>query len=229
MINMATHLLLLVDLVGACQTTNNYLNPQLPAGLSDYFHSCSQGDGSVHMRLRKESEYLGDVNLEWFAADKKPFVYQVYEPLGRTVLSLQYDKGRKHVVVSGSWSSALPPLSVDEDGFILMDKKRIGLKYEEVPCLLRFKFPAIWLTKVTRSFADHEGVKLDIRENLRTAKLILKPSNLNKSLTACAHIEWNAYWGFVTSRYDLCYDYGSRNKAVLTGLNGYSLEWTDDE
>ena len=222
-------LLVLIALTQACQTTSGYLTPHLPAGISDYFHSCSQGDGSVHMRLRKEGDYIGDVNLEWFAVDGRPFIYQVYEPLGRTVLSIQYDKGRRFFLVTGSWSSALPPLNVDEDGFLLLDQKRIGVKYAEIPCFLQFKFPTLWLRKVTRQSADEEGVRLQVTDDSRSIKLSLRHAEARKPQTVCAHIEWKSYWGIVTSTYELCYDYNNRHKGMLSGLSGYSLEWTDDE
>ena len=216
-------------IVAACQTTIGYVTPQLPADVSGHFHSCASGEGSVHMRLRKDGDYLGDINVEWFAATGKPFVYQVYEPLGRTVLSIQFDKAAHLLSVSGSWASGLPPIAVDEEGFLLLDQKRVGIKYSEIPCFLRYKFPMVWLSKVTGFSNNDDTLRLYISDKSRSIILALKRSGPKTASTFCAKIEWKSYFGIVTSNYDLCYDDSHRHKATVTGLGAYTLEWTDDE
>jgi hypothetical protein len=198
----------------------------LPVQVSKTFQNCTASDGAVRLAFRREHDYLGNIELEWLTSNDTA-IFQIYEPLGRTLLKAEYLKRTRGFVYSGLWAYEMPEITVNKENFINIKGQLMGLKLSEVACLLNSNLPSSWLNQVVWYSSQKNKTVLKIEDKARKIRVV---STVNQGdefhRKTCANIKWSNWFGIIKNNIDICLDQSkSGNSGRLVGVGDYAVEW----
>ena len=182
----------------------------LPQPLKGYFGACFPSDGEVSLRWYKNKSLLLDTRSDWVSSDGG-WRLQLTDLVGRMLLDAGWD--RRRLRISGAVREGFPEISVGDTGFLELKGHITGLKAQEIPCLLRGKFPVSWLAQPYKTTGSAAKARYLIREQERRISLTeFDPDNPQKQ-SVCATLTWKNLWGLKSSSLLWCVE--------KNGLSGY--------
>lgn len=204
-----------------------YKQVQLPTTYSQYFDACLQGDGAVNLQLFETEDLVGGADLEWIVDEGKGWRAELVNPVGQSLLQLNYAVENKLIEKAGQLAERLPDFAVDDQGFLRVKGQFVPIRAMEVPCLLKFRFPSRWLDRVTDYQMYAQSAKLQIQEQERSIEMNAAGFAANGPETkVCADISWTRFLGLFRSTLIVCQSYGTPNTGSIRGLDTMSLRWS---
>ena len=191
--------------LSACQTIPVYQEVQLPVFAGVYFSDCRQQDGAVTFSFARQGLEHERLDAEWASRANGDWSLASYSPFGQTLLQVSYQKQPIALTVSTKQATPLQALDVDKDGFLRFDRHRIGIRADEVACLLEMKLPRDWLRQVTKQSQDREALQLEVDDGQRHVTVKLGRHGLKQEWTWMFDVSWSMYWGMrsETLRFEL--------------------------
>lgn len=196
-----------------CTTMRKVVDPDLPAVYMGRFDSCDAGEGWGRMSLKRGARQISS-EFEWLL--KGRFQARLTNPFGQTILDISRDNNglRKKGTLSLQW----PEIDVNEQGFFLVDGQWIGVRFDEMICLLKQKWPHDWLGKVVGSKPMKTGYLISAQDEGRIIRLVLKGQS-----AGCASFSWNAFWFFAPQKITACLIEGQSR--LVVDFSDYRLIW----
>jgi hypothetical protein len=144
----------------------------------------------------------GSVELDWKSFAPNELRAEAIDPLGRQILGLRF--AGPTVEVTGQHLDSLPKMAVDEDGFLVINDFRIGIRQDELACLLNFKIPLAWRSKISGYQSISGQSQVRIAENNRHIQVTIFDDFVYKSDRICTIFEWRSFLGFRTDHLTWC-------------------------
>lgn len=211
----------------SCQTLPDPIPYTLPATASSLFGACGESDGSVQLEVQRGPESKTQA-IDWLGKGRKGWIAEAYNPLGQTMLRLEWAPEKAGGIrIKGAVAGQLPPVRVDDNGFLTVDGYFAGLRPEEIPCLLKFRLPSAWLQRVVRKRESVGKIVLDIREEHRRMEVTIVGENTLKKRRVCALLEWSRWLGMSGSAVRICMHQEDPAWAEVQGLGEYQVKWRD--
>lgn len=203
----------------ACQTTPPPQAKRAPANLEEAFSTCQEGDGEVLARLLEHGQVIETVPLEWAAWYNKGWAFEGVSPFGQTLFRLNYQQGDGKFLGSGAIAN-LPPLSTNDKGFIVVDRRWVGIKPQEIPCFLDGKIPSDWLKRIVKwEPSAHELVFTSMEAN--RAMYVRMEVDEQNTINYCGRIIWKYYWGMISRELKVC---STNFVTTVSGYQDFRLE-----
>ncbi len=180
----------------SCATTETYKPIQLPAFAGAFFSECAGKDGSISIEIFSsgkvqqifDADWTSDVNGDWGLAS--------YSPLGQTMFQLDFMHKPQTFKQSGKSFADLESLAVGNQHVLSLNGHEIGLRADEVTCLLNHKIPQRWLKKIVSDVSTSKEIQYVISDSGRTINLSLNKHGNRSEEYWKADIAWSLYWGF---------------------------------
>jgi len=205
--------LLSAMILSGCQTTPAPKMMQAPSDFEEGFFTCGDGDGELLARLLEGKQVIEAVPLDWVAWQRRGWAVEGTSPFGQTLFRLTFDSSNGKFSTSGALSR-LPSLTTNEDGYLVVDGRWIGLKPEEIPCFFSGKVPVSWLKRVVNwQRARHELV-FTSQEKGRSMYVRMEIDEQN-TINFCSRVIWQYYWGLVSRELTIC------SSSFVTSFSGY--------
>lgn len=190
-------------LMASCATTANYKTVKLPAYAGAYFSECTGKDGSVSIEMYESGKVQQIFDADWSADDRGDIGLASYSPLGQTLFQLDYSHKTKAFRQSGKPFKVFENLTVGKQNILEIDGHEIGLRSDEIGCLLNQRLPQRWLKRIVDEKSDSVATRYTILDADRKITVSL-PKNSNRSEERwSATIDWSLYWGFKTLALDI--------------------------
>ncbi len=214
-------------LVG-CQTVAPSGDVKVPAVLDPLFIPCQPGDGATTMQVFDGGQLLGSGEAEWLAKAPQVWDVEVSNAVGQTMLKLARRTGG--VTADGKLAGKVPKLSVNGDGYLEVDGHLVGLKADEIPCLLNFGLPRPWMTQVANLEVSDRRTVVDFVDAVRTMTVTATDLGDRNKERVCTELTWRSFlWFHDTLTW--CQAPSGKREATLTGVGDYSIKWVklDDQ
>jgi len=182
--------------LGACATTESYKPIQLPAFAGAYFGECSGKDGSVSIEVFSNGRVEQNFDVDWTSDLNGDWGIASYSPLGQTLFQLDFVHKPPSFKQTGKAFADLENLSVGNQNLINLEGHEVGLRADEVTCLLNHKIPQRWLRRIVEDVSDNKEIKYIISDSGRTINLALNKHGNRSEEYWKADIDWSLYWGF---------------------------------
>lgn len=212
----------------SCQTAPPSEPIVIPMKLQKIFVPCLSGDGAVNMQVYHENALIGSADLDWIA-NETGWQAELMDPLGGSILRLNFDNIRKQISSAGPLSSKLPKLSVDGEGFLTLDGEFSGVKLREMTCFLRGKLPVSWLAKTTAFQRDSQSVRLMFDDAQRLISTELELGDHGEVVKKCSKIQWSHLLGLFRTEVFLCLEVDVKAQGSLSGIDSYEVKWVNIE
>ncbi|NRA43656.1 MAG: hypothetical protein HRU09_01740 [Oligoflexales bacterium] len=194
---------------------------------SSFFGSCYPSEGGGRVIWLKEKTPLAEARLDWLASPRKSWQTQLSDPFGMILLDLEWRKSPLRYHQQGKLLSKVPELKVNQEGFWEANGIMVGLKAEEIPCILGGKFPVYWRDMIYKKLDKSEQSTLYIAENSRKIEITFhKPGG--KIREACALFKWNQFLGIKTGEINWCIA-RSHKKSRLDLPDEQTLRWEQSD
>lgn len=216
---MVRWILLFFWVFSGCVTTHNYVEPRIAKTWDKYFGTCTDIDGDGQFVISSLTA-TSSFEMEFTGQGARSEI-RVYDPLGRTVLTIKLDS--KKLAVSGSLAGKLGNLKLDEEGFLIAGDEWLGLKIDEVNCLLMQKWPRAWLSYLTALDKESGGISLQVDDYKRKILLRLNNSGHSVQNLSCAELTWSKYWLF-DATVNVCQSSVSRTSEI--NVEDLGIKWT---
>jgi hypothetical protein len=193
---MIFRILFVILAATGCQTTQDYISPNLPPALESRFDRCLELDagGILHAQV---GERIYRSELEWVGSPT--FQGHFLSPAGNSLLSFkQTDSGMSF---RGRGSASTPDLRFDDEKFFILNGYWTPLNIRELQCFLVQKWPRSWLSHTVSRYPKSDSFRFFFADAKRDISLKLKISNGRG--TGCADLLWEPYW-FVTRSLNVC-------------------------
>lgn len=188
-----------------------------------FFDRCYPSEGGGRIILEKEKTPLAEARLDWVARDHKSWHSQLSDPFGMILLEQKWRKRPPSFSQEGKLVNQIPNLKINNGGFWEADGIMIGLKAEEVPCLLEGKFPIAWRDMIYKKEESKIASTFYISESARKVEITFSRSN-NKLNKACALFLWKHFFGMRTGRINWCIA-NSHKKSELEIPGNHTIKW----
>lgn len=182
-------------LAGSCATTAGYKDIKLPAYAGAYFSECSGKDGSLSIEMYENGKVSQVFDADWSADSNSDYSLASYSPLGQTLFQLDYSAKQKSFKQTGKPLGALETLKVGSNSMLELEGHQIGLRADEVTCLLNHKLPQRWLKKIVAEDSTPKHTRFIIKDSDRTIRISLPKSGGKSEESWQAKIDWSLYWG----------------------------------
>ncbi|MBC7660391.1 MAG: hypothetical protein H7249_11885 [Chitinophagaceae bacterium] len=179
----------------SCATTETYSPVQLPAFAGAYFSDCTGKDGSVSMELFSEGKVEQIFDADWTADANGDFGLASYSPLGQTLFQLDFVHKSQTLKTTGKSFANLENLAVGDRRLVEYNGHSIGLKTDEIACLLNHKLPQRWTQKIVSHDETAENIEYVIVDSKRTIRLSLAKHGNRSEVFWKANINWSLYMG----------------------------------
>ncbi len=183
-----------------CATSQNYRNVQLPAYAGAFFSECSGKDGSVSFELFTQNKVQQVFDADWSADADGNWGLASYSPLGQTLFHLEYSQQDQKFKQSGRPIEDLGTLTVGDHRIVSLNGHEIGLRADEVTCLLSHKLPGRWLKRIVDENNTAQETVYTIVDSGRKIHLSLDKKMKRTSDAWRATIDWSLYWGLKSMR-----------------------------
>lgn len=190
-------------LATSCATTANYQNIQLPAYAGAYFSDCTGKDGSVSIETFENGKIQQIFDADWSSNESGDLGLASYSPLGQTLFQLDYSAKNKTFKQSGKPFRVFDQLKVGKQNILEIDGYEIGLRSDEVACLLNQKLPQRWLKKIVDEKIEKTLTRYTIWDSDRKIEISLPKSSSRSDENWSARIEWSLYWGLKSLALDI--------------------------
>jgi hypothetical protein len=201
---------------------------KVPAVLDPLFILCVPGDGATTLQVFDSGQLLGSGEAEWLAKVPGEWDVEVSNAVGQTMLKLQRRPGG--VKAEGKLAAKVPQLGVDPKGYLVVDGHQIGLKADEIPCLLNFGLPRGWMNQTTGLSVSDRRTVVDFADPVRTMTVTATDLGVRSKEKVCTDLSWRTFlWFHDTLTW--CQAPSGKREATLTGVGDYSLKWVklDDQ
>lgn len=221
-------LLVLGLLLQGCQTTAPSGDVKVPAVLDHLFIPCQPGDGATTLQVFDSGHLLGSGEAEWIAKGPGTWDVEVSSAVGSTMLKLQRRTGE--VKAEGKLAAKVPKLAVNGNGFLEIDGHFVGLKADEIPCLLNFGLPRPWMTQAAALELSDRRTVVDFVEPSRTMTVTATDLGNRTREKVCTELSWRSFLWFHDSL-TWCQAPSGKREATLSGVADYSIKWVklDDQ
>jgi hypothetical protein len=199
----------------------------MPASLLMQFSGCNNLEGSISLSLRQEHAPLVSTTIDWISRDDHSWVMEGVSSFGATLFRIAYDASDRSFKSSGQIADRLD-LNVHESGYLIVNGFRVAIRPEELPCLLKMRWPQSWLVDIQMIQPGEmsEGWGFYVLQDDRSILLAFDRPYEPYS-PAKVKLQWQSFAGLI--RYSL---EASRKKSelLISGYNDYEvyikdLEW----
>lgn len=187
-------------LFSACVSLPKTKPAQVPQSLVRHFSFCSNLDGGVLMVISKAGKSIMAVNMDWLSKSDNSWVLEGGDAFGSTLFRLEYDAIAKTFTTTGLLSGRLD-LKTHENGHLVVDGFELGLRPEEIPCLLNVQWPKKWLSNIEQVLSNGEKESWDylLVEDSRTLLFDFdKP--YEQASASRLELMWSGFAGLVNHR-----------------------------
>jgi hypothetical protein len=216
----------------------------LQSETAERFSTCFPGDGGLRVSVDKNAAKVdtimkfrgqkkqGDVALEkiqldWLAKKNGEWTVEVTDPLGRKLIRLHYNL--RAIEETGPLRGRIPHVAVNKNKMLQLDNHDIGIRVDEIPCLLAFRTPQMWAHLVTKAEQHLNKDVLLIESNSRNIKNVFYGKKKDQPKKTCALISWSSFLGLHTSKIMWCYQLKEKKKSAYLFSEGLgALFWEDD-
>lgn len=206
--------------LAGCQTVPTPKEMQVPRDFEEGFFTCGDGDGELMARLLEAGQVKDTAPLDWISWDQKGWAVEGTSPFGQTLFRLTYDSPNKQFSTSGALNR-LPQLTTNDDGYLVVDGRWVGLKPQEIPCFFSGKVPASWLMRVVNWQRSKHELVFTTQEKGRSIYVRMEVDEQN-TINFCSRVIWEYYWGFVSREVQIC---SSNYVTSFSGFQDYRLEF----
>jgi|GEM_PF-2831734 hypothetical protein len=179
----------------ACTTLPKYKDVQLPAYALSYFSECTSREGAVTFALAQNAQTSGNLDMEWTSNPRAEWTLASYSPIGQTLFQVEFSKNPLRLNKTGRQSAMIEDLDVDGDGYIRFKGQLLGMKAEEIGCLLDMKLPRTWLKQVVDLSTEDQGLRLDLIDRERRTSLRLAKHGSSSPILWTVEMHWSIYLG----------------------------------
>jgi hypothetical protein len=155
-----------------------------------YFKTCTPQDGAHTVQLFRDGHLLGAAELEWIASTDNNWVIEITNNLGQRLARIagmpkplkkqaKYPSNERVKLHSESLLlKKWPPVEKEPDGFLVVDDHWVGLKGDEVPCVLSGQLPLSWAKNLIQVEEDSSQISMEFADDERTltAKIVSLPA-----------------------------------------------------
>lgn len=208
--------LCVVFLQSSCQTLVSTDKTKLSTNQAKQFGSCWNPEGSVNFSAFKNEKPLFSAMLDWVREKNDSWVWEAYDPLGRTVLSGEVSHGKLY-----ARGMDLSKLTIEKDGFLYYDGSNLAFKWKELHCFLNFQVPESWLELKLLTDSPHSQKLKHIRFEDKIRNIDL---NFQKDRT-CGSVTTLFLGMFHRERFTWCFE-NTKHSAYLNLENTFRFEWT---
>lgn len=180
----------------SCATTEGYKSVIIPAYAGAYFSECSGKDGRVSIEMYESERVQQIFDADWSADSNGNYSLASYSPLGQTIFQLDYTAEQRTFKQTGKTFKTFEHLSVGSSSILELDGHPIGLRSDEVTCLLNHKLPQRWLKKIIDEESDAIYTRLNISDSDRLITISLPRHGNQLDENWRVSIAWSLYWGF---------------------------------
>lgn len=217
---------LVVQLVSCVSSRPKVVDVSLPAVFESFFSMCSDADGALNVQVYQADSLKGASELEWIAEKSKGWRAEMINPLGRSLLLLEFDQAGQVITQNGPLARSLPTVKV-ENGFLNIDGHFIGLKPEELGCFLNFKLPRSWLASAVDYQQMEEKLILDFWADERKMHTEISGLSENLNSNTCTTISWSRFWGLSSTQIQICYELSKGRIGQMNGVGDFLVKWVD--
>jgi hypothetical protein len=197
--NLQTSGILLLSFgIVSCATTHDYKAIQLPAFAGAFFSECSGKDGSVSIEVFSSGKVQQIFDADWTSDANGDWGVASYSPLGQTLFQLDYVQKQQAFKQTGKPFAGLDSLSVGSKQIISLEGHEIGLRTDEIACLLNHKIPQRWLKKIVSETVTANDIKYLVIDSDRKINLSLNKHGNRTDEYWKTDISWSLYWGLKT-------------------------------
>ncbi len=211
-----------------CQTVAPSGDVKVPAVLDPLFIPCQPGDGATTMQVFDGGQLLGSGEAEWLAKAPQTWDVEVSNAVGQTMLKLTRRIGE--VKSEGKLAQRVPRLGVTGAGYLEVDGHLVGLKADEIPCLLNFGLPRPWLTQVANLEVSDRRTVVAFVDPVRSMTVTATDFGDRSKERVCTELTWRSFlWFYDTLTW--CQAPSGKREATLKGVGDYSIKWVklDDQ
>ncbi len=226
-VNLVRVLVMAVYLFG-CQTLPKFDPGSLPPRLTGHFQPCYPSDGGLEVHTFLNGQRSMVFSLDW--KSDKPGVLRAdaVDILGRTILEIGV--ADREIQLAGRGAATIPPLSADDEGYLAVGGHRVGVRIDELACLLGFRLPRFWLDQAVSFNPGAEASELVILDHNRKVFLTFYHDYVYRTDRICAQLQWKSMWGLRTDSVTWCKENrGGRQWSTLHDDTRTFIEWTEDE
>jgi len=197
---------------------------QIPRVLLGHFSSCSNLDGGVLLVLRKAGKSVVAVNIDFISESTQSWVLEGVDAFGSTLFRLEYDALTKRFDTRGA-ISGLMDLTTDENGHLVVDGFQIGISPEEIPCLLKMRWPKSWLSGLEQLLDQPGKDDWDYLNAGGDRTLFLRFDKPYRPFSSSRlEIRWASFAGLIS--HSIFADRGNR-ELTLSGYKDYEVYLKD--
>ena len=181
--------------LGSCVTVESHKPVQLPAFAGAYFGDCAGKDGSVSIEMFSEGKVQQIFDADWTSDASGDWGIASYSPLGQTLFQLDFSQKKQAFKQTGKTFAGLENLSVGRQHLLSFNGNEIGLRTDEVSCLLNHKLPQKWIQKIVSQSENPNEIEYVIADGKRTIHLALAKHGNHSEEYWKANINWSLYLG----------------------------------
>lgn len=212
-------------LLSSCQTIPKSISPKLPITVERLFSSCSHADGSGYLKFENSGDLNFGTEIDWVAKNEQSWHAEAYNSFGQTIgrINARLDPPNLKVSIPRVNTESL---SVDEGGRLLYDGHFVGLKANEIPCLLIGKIPSDWKDNIIAYKQVNNSAEFRIVHDGR--KLQISINHLDRERASfCSYYSWTEYMGLVNYKFEHCFLGKEPSTAVIQYENGVKVKWIE--
>lgn len=181
--------------LGSCATTASYKTVKLPVYGAAFFSECAGKDGSISIETYERGKIQQSFDADWNSDPNGNYSLASYSPLGQTLFQLDYDSKLKTFKQTGKPLKVLEDVKVGKQNMLEVDGHKVGVRTDEVTCLLNQKLPQRWLKRIVAESTDAQGTRYIVEDSDRTIEIYLPKAGLKNEENWSAKINWSLYWG----------------------------------
>ncbi len=205
----------------ACQTIAPGPPPAVPKAAFPYFGRCNPTDGAASVQIFRSGDLLGSAEVNWVARDVDVWELEVTDPLGATILAAKHQAAI--IRTRGAIASRTPLIQVGSGNKVIVGGDFVGVKADEVPCILKARFPQSWLANVINVEAASDAQVLHIDDGSRSITAHIPVADGDTPV--CAKVSWRHHW-IIKETMNWCLPRGRGRVASLTGAGDFGLNLT---
>ena len=191
----SSFLLVLALGLAGCTTTEAYQTIQLPAFAGALFSECSGKDGSISIEMFSAGKVQQIFDADWTSDPNGDWGVASYSPLGQTLFQMDFSQKDQVFKQTGRTFEELGSLAVGSNHLLSLGGHDIGLRTDEVSCLLNHKIPMRWLKRIVSESDTANEKNYVIADSSRIIKLALNKHGNRSEEYWKATIDWRLYWG----------------------------------
>lgn len=200
----------------SCQTIREPYQGRLPIKLKKQFVDCSLSDGEVRIAISKLQKPIISFPLEWVSDSNSNWAAEYTSSFGNTIFEIAYDSAEGRLKMSGLNTDSLD-ISLDENGYILIDGYTMPIRAKELPCFLANGWPKEWLQHLQSVKRNGDFLEMKMHWDEREGHLQFQAKYPDNS---CLTMVTSYFWGLVNRKVRVC-RYVSQ--MVFEIQNGYQL------